>query len=80
MTLLQQSNDIDKLNKKMSIIAVDFKNIDQNTKNLKKSKNIICPECSESIRIKIEGQKISLYDCRNKHKRDDILLDKLEKT
>ena len=80
MTLLQQVNDIDKLNKKMSIIAVDFKDIDKNIKNLKKSKNIICPECYENIRIKIQGQKISLYDCRNKHKKDDILLNQFDKT
>ena len=80
MTLLQQANDIDKLNKKMSIIAVDFKDIDKNIKNLKKSKNIICPECYENIRIKIQGQKISLYDCRNKHKKDDILLNQFDKT
>ena len=80
MTLSEQANDIDKLKKKMSIIAIDFNDNNQNIKNMKKSKNIICPECSENIRIKIDGKKISLYDCRNKHKKDDILLDQFEKT
>ena len=61
MTLSQQANKIDKMNKKMSIIAVDFIDDNKYIKNLKKSKNIICPECNENIRIKIYGQKIFLY-------------------
>ena len=84
MTLSQQANKFDKLNKKMSIIAFDFNDIDPpndpNIKNLKKSKNIICPECNENIRIKIDAQKITLYECRNNHKKDDILLEQFEKT
>jgi len=79
MTLSQISNNIDKLNKKMSIIAIEF-NDGREIKNLKKSKNIICPECNENIRIRIYGQKIFLYECKNKHKKDDLLLTQFEKT
>ena len=43
-----------------------------------KSKNIICPECQENIRIEIKDFKINLYGCKNRHKIDDILLSKFE--
>ena len=79
MTLSQISNNIDKLNKKMSIIAIDFSD-GRDIKNLKKSINIICPECNENIRIRICGQKIFHYECKNKHKKDDLLLAQFEKT
>ena len=79
-TLSQQANKIDKLNKKMSIIAIDFNEVNKDIKNLKKSKNIICPECNENIRIRIYGQKIFLYECKNKHKKNDLLLTQFEKT
>ena len=32
-----------------------------------KSKDIICPECKESCRIKTENFKISLFGCINNH-------------
>ena len=40
----------------------------------------ICPECNQNIRIKINKQKISLYDCRNGHKKDFNTIEELEKT
>jgi signal recognition particle GTPase len=64
----------------MSIIVVDFNVVKKDIKNLKKSKNIICPECNENIRIRIYGQKIFLYECKNKHKKNDLLLTQFEKT
>ena len=36
------------------------------------SKEIICPKCLEIINIKIDNYKISLYDCKNGHKINDI--------
>ena len=48
--------------------------------NLIKSKNIICPICKESIRIKIEDYKIRLYGCKNNHIIDNILLEEYENT
>ena len=49
----------------------------ENKKNnlIIESKYIICPECKENIRIKIENYKIKLYDCKNKHEFNDILLE-----
>ena len=45
-----------------------------------KSKTIICPQCKENIKMKFENYIISLFDCKNKYKIDNILLDKFEST
>ena len=41
----------------------------ENNKNNKsiRSKEIICPECGESITININDYKIKLFDCKNNH-------------
>ena len=49
-------------------------------KSLKKASNIICPQCKENIRFNINDYKITLYDCKNKHKIEDILLNEFENT
>ena len=51
-----------------------------NKNNIIKSKYIICPECKGNIRIKINDYKIKLYDCKNKHKIENILLEEYENT
>ena len=43
-----------------------------------KSKNVICPECGEDIRIKIENYKIRLYGCKNGHEIKDIIIEEYE--
>ena len=63
----------------MNIIVLDYKETEKIIIQ-KKSKNIICPECKRNIRIKINKQKISLYDCRNGHKKDFNTIEELEKT
>ena len=40
--------------------------------SLIQSKEIICPKCLEIINIKIDNYKLSLYDCKNGHKLNDI--------
>ena len=49
-------------------------------KSIIKSKKIICPECGEPTCINISNFKISLFDCKNGHKINDISIDKFEKT
>ena len=78
-TFAQQANEIDKSKNEMNIIVLDNKNT-QNNISEKKSKNIICPECKENIRIKINKQGIVLYDCRNGHKKKYISLEEFEKS
>ena len=48
--------------------------------NLIISKYIKCPKCKENIRIKIEDYKIELYDCKNNHNINNILLEEYENT
>ena len=61
-------------------ILVYLINEELNMNNITKSKNIICPECKENIRIKIEDYKIKLYECKNNHIIDNIILEEYEKT
>jgi len=61
-------------------------NIIVNSINEIKNNNIInnkyfkCPECKENIRMKIKDYKIELYDCKNNHYIDNILLEEYENT
>ena len=60
---------MNKLNKENNLIKVIVSQIDkEKDENVYiKSKDIICPTCNESCRIKIENYKIKLYDCINNH-------------
>ena len=63
LTFNQIANYFDKARKKMNILVIsNEKNTNINNNNgLIKSKNIICPECGEDIKIKnIENYKIDL--------------------
>ena len=46
--------------------------------NIIKSKEIICPECKENILIKIDEYKINLFNCKNNHNINNILLNEYE--
>ena len=48
--------------------------------NIVKSKLVKCPECKENIRIKMNDYKIKLYDCKNGHNIENILLEEYENT
>jgi len=79
LTFNEAANEGDIERKKMCVLADVFQN---NTafSSLKMAKYIICPKCQESSRISIKDYKISLYDCKNGHKEDNILFNELEKT
>jgi ribosomal protein S27AE len=47
----------------------------EKTKEKIKSKDIICPQCKESIFMNIKDYKINLFDCINRHKINNIFLD-----
>jgi len=42
------------------------------------SKEIICPKCNENILIKLNEYKINLFNCKNNHEINNILLNKYE--
>ena len=73
------ANSEDKLRKKMNIIVFDNL-IEIKGKEIIKSKNIICPECKENIRMNINEYKINLLKCKNGHNKENILLDEFEET
>ncbi len=43
-----------------------------------KSNKIICPECQEDIKFKIEDYQINLFECKNGHDIDNIFLDEFK--
>ena len=63
-TLESQMNQLNKESNSMKILV---KLLDEPEKEEKlfKSKEIICPECHESCKIKIENGKFKFYDCIN---------------
>ena len=78
-TFEEVANSEDKRRNKMNVIV--FENEFEVQKEEKiKSKNIICPECKENIKIDIKDYKINLYDCKNGHRKENILLNEFEET
>ena len=79
LTFEEVANIEDKERKKMNIII--YNNIIEiKEKEIIKSKNIICPECKENIRMNINEYKIDLYKCKNGHNIKNILLNEFEET
>ena len=71
----------DKKRNKMSVLVFQNEFIEKKKENdIIKSKDIICPKCGESITMDIFNYKITLHDCKNKHKIKNILLDLFENT
>ena len=46
--------------------------------NIINPKEIICPKCNENILIKIDEYKINLFNCKNNHEINNILLSEYE--
>ena len=62
-------------------INIIVNSISENKNNtLVNNKYIKCPICKEDIRMKIKDYKIELYDCKNKHNINNILLEEYENT
>jgi hypothetical protein len=62
------------------IKIVVYETEDLEGKSLIKSENIICPRCKENIKFKINNFKINLYECKNGHISNYILLKEFHKT
>ena len=82
LTLNEIINPKNIQNNKIQILVNDINNINKSDENecLKPSKNIICPNCKESIRITIHDYKVKLYGCRNNHITDNLPLNQFENT
>ena len=81
LTFIEHCNNLDKERKKMSFLVnkVNKENADEEI-CLKKSKYIICPICKDKSRISIDNYKIGIYDCKNGHKNNNILIHDFEST
>ena len=78
-TFNEIANVEDKKRNKMNILVNE--NISKTQQNyLIKSKNIICPECKEDIKIKIQDYEINLFECKNKHNINHISFDEFNST
>ena len=67
------ANRFDKERKEISILVLDINNTEV-LDNKKKLEFPICPECNENIILEIKDYKINLYDCKNKHNINNILI------
>ena len=65
--------------KKTKIVRFLVREINKTSKKIK-SEDIICPKCQESIFMTIKDYRINLFDCKNKHKINNLLLNEFEKT
>ena len=72
-------NEYEKENKKIKILVYSNRNDNEN-KNIKKSNDILCPECKEICKYDIKDYKITLYDCKNRHKIKNIKINEYENT
>ena len=68
-------NDLEK--NKINIFGFKVKHISKEKLiyNKNKFKEIICPECGEICKIKFDGYKIILYECKNNHNIKNIKLE-----
>ena len=64
----------DKNEKKINILVYNNKNKEKEII----SNQIICPECKENILLNLKDYKINLYECKNGHKIENILLNEFE--
>ena len=81
LTVDEQANSFDKNNKIMNILVYSkSSSIINEDKVMIKSKEIICPKCTENCRIKFKNFKIELFGCKNGHSLNNIILNEFEET
>ena len=78
--LTEDQISVNEENKKI-IIVYDKNNDDSKKCVIVESKDIICPECHESTSISInDNYKISIKNCKNGHKKENMLISEFELT
>jgi len=76
LTYYQTANNEDKIRNQINVLVYSNDNNKDPDKLI--SKDIICPKCKETSKLKINDYKVCLYDCKHKHKTNDISLDEYE--
>ena len=77
LTYIQTINSTDKKRNQMNILV--FSNENKSPDKVI-SKDIICPECKETSKFKLNDYKVCLYDCKHKHNNNNISLEEFENT
>ena len=77
LTFIEQANENDKINNEINILVQE---IEEYNNSFEVSKEVICPNCKEICLLNIVDYKIILYDCKNGHKQNNILLDEFNDT
>ena len=74
-------SNLSKQNGKINLLVVDAltSNKNKNQVNIQ-SNDIICPECKEPCRFKIEDYHVKLFKCINGHTTDRIRIDDFNKS
>ena len=82
LNLQSTFNEEAKEDDRMTVIVQEEINPMNDSSNVvtKKSKDIICPICKETCRMRIINYKIILYKCKNGHKINNIFLEDFNKT
>ena len=82
LTFNETANDLDKKRKKMSVIVSDkdAENEEENQSSKIKAKYIICPKCNDCTNFSINDFLITLDNCKNGHKSEDMKIEDFEKT
>ena len=77
LTFNEHANSIDKIRKEMNILVYETKKTNEIKKDISNIifKEIICSKCFEACRISFKNYKIKLYECKNGHEINNILLD-----
>jgi len=77
-TFNEEIKDEDKKNNQINVVVENNDDSLDNNKETIKSKNIICPICKENCRMCIINYKIILFECKNGHKTNNILLEEFD--
>ena len=80
LTIKEIINLEDEKTKIMHILVNSIETETDKEKLLKKTKEIICPECKETCKIDMDDYVISLFGCKEKHEKDYIFLKDFEDT
>ena len=76
LTFDKIANSEDKKRKKMNILVNELLQEQPNQEQdecIIKSKDIICPECKDNIKFKLDDYNILLFECKNKHDKDLLI-------
>ena len=77
-TFNEEIKDEDKKNNQINVVVENNDDSLDDNKETIKAQNIICPICKENCRMCIINYKIILFECKNGHKTNNILLEEFD--